>query len=451
MNNNEKNKVHSTANVVNPQANANTSSIVTDDLPTVKKSWLALQSADSFKQEKLYTPFVVHDLIPQNSITLAFGPRGGGKSFVIDSIIEAVVSGRSIGTHEVDVDDACVVYLSGEGYLGFKQRILGIAQANGDSDEVLSRILACDTHFTIDEDETSESGVSGEEALETIFSNAKLKTGKDPALIVIDTLHTYLGGKENDELATKKFLGVLRKVLKKHTHSAFLVIHHTPKGGDSKFTAKGSGAWENDTDGCWLIERVPEKEILENAEVRITCTKAKDFPEFKPISFTFKKVAIEGQVNEDGSAVTTLAPEVTTSPSLIVDKTNDINSRRDMIVESIARNGQGYSLSEKALKEDLQKTYKLPSGQLDAAFRIKTQHKPSRILAFGVDHGWWKRNNGTVVLVDEALKADVDNRRQNSKGQPENGSTDGTDEEFPLDYVPCDDDAVASWDDGTDF
>ena len=45
MNNNEKNKVHSTANVVNPQANANTNSIVTNDLPTVKKSWLALQSA----------------------------------------------------------------------------------------------------------------------------------------------------------------------------------------------------------------------------------------------------------------------------------------------------------------------------------------------------------------------------------------------------------------------
>lgn len=445
MNNNEKNKVHSTANVVNPQANANTNSIITNDLPTVKKSWLALQSADTFKKEKLYTRFVVHELIPENSITLAFGPRGGGKSFVIDSIIEAVVSGRSIGTHEVDIDDACVVYLSGEGYLGFKQRMLGITQANGDGDDVLSRILACDAHFTIDEDETSESGVSGEEALETIFSNAKLKTGKDPALIVIDTLHTFLGGKENDELAAKKFLGVLRKVLKKHTHSAFLVIHHTPKGGDSKFTAKGSGAWENDTDGCWLIERVPEKEILENAEVRITCTKAKDFPEFKPISFTFKKVALDGQVNEDGSAVTTLAPEVTTSPSLIVDKTNDINSRRDMIVESIARNGQGYSIGEKALKEDLQETYKLTSGQLDAAFRMKAQHKPSRILAFGVDNGWWKRDNGAVSLVDDVLKANVDYLRQIPQKQPENADTGNaeSEEEIPIE----DDDVFETWDD----
>ena len=52
MNNNEKNKVHSTANVVNPQANANTNSIVTNDLPTVKKNQRTCTSRRPFNGRK---------------------------------------------------------------------------------------------------------------------------------------------------------------------------------------------------------------------------------------------------------------------------------------------------------------------------------------------------------------------------------------------------------------
>src|ERR687884_1274004 len=157
--------------------------------------------------EQLPAPrWLVHNHLVAESISVLFGPSGGGKTFVALDLALAIATGQPwLGTEKVE--GGYVVYPTGEGLSGLARRIPAWRPGQGQPSLERFRVLPVAVQFMQPDD------------LEQL--RLDLRTLPDaPKLIVVDTLaRSMIGAEENSARDMGLFLDGVERISKDwHAH-----------------------------------------------------------------------------------------------------------------------------------------------------------------------------------------------------------------------------------------
>ena len=225
---------------------------------------LAIVSAGELNNLPKVT-YLVEDLLPEASLTVALGPSGIGKSFVALDLALCVAAG--IPWHGREVRSGRVLYLAGEGLRGLRGRIDAWLKANPHADAE-----AVDKNLLI-----SRSAVHLLDSTETARLTATIAGIDDLVLLCVDTWARALaGGDENSAKDTGTAIAVLDS-LRDEFGLTTLVVHHTGKDGT---TERGSTALRGAADSMVRVWRDV------SGHVALSCDKSKDSAPFKSVSFS---------------------------------------------------------------------------------------------------------------------------------------------------------------------
>ena len=171
--------------------------------------------------EQLPAPrWLVGNHLVAESISVLFGPSGGGKTFVALDLALAVATGQPwLGTEEVE--GGYVVYATGEGLAGLARRIQAWRAAHGTPSLERFRVLPVAVQFMQPDD------------LEQL--RLDLRTLPEaPRLIVVDTLaRSMIGAEENSARDMGLFLDGVERI-SQEWGAHVLLLHHTGKSGEAE-------------------------------------------------------------------------------------------------------------------------------------------------------------------------------------------------------------------------
>ena len=243
--------------------------------------------------------YFIQDYVQEGALHLAFGESGSGKSFcVIDMSL-------CIGCEEIDywndttmpIKHGPVIYFAGEGAKGLSKRCAGLLQKYNVPPENVD-ITVFDEVFHLDDTDL-------EYDIDSTIENIRAVCGK-PALIVVDTVHTYLSGDENKAVDVANFLTACRRLIREFG-CAVILIHHVGVALENKGRARGSSSFKAAMD----IELKFEKD---GSTISIDQTKNKEGVCKTGLKFTLKQVVLPEEWNdENGRPSTTCILELSTN------------------------------------------------------------------------------------------------------------------------------------------
>lgn len=213
------------------------------------------------------TETLVGNLIKQGTTGQIFGPSEAGKTFIAMDIGLCIATGMHWNGYECQ--QGLVVYCVGEGWSGFRNRILAWQISNSDPD--ISLFHASRNVISFDGTE-----------LKTATDELKLyerETGHKVALIVIDTLARHLDGDENSSNEISKFINKVDGLRGDFPGSSVIIVHHSGHGNGDR--ARGSSA----------LRAAMDFEINCNKNA-LTFTKMKDGAKPDPINFILDVVEV---------------------------------------------------------------------------------------------------------------------------------------------------------------
>ena len=242
--------------------------------------------------------YLIAGHVQASALHMTYGEPASGKTFlVIDKA--ATIACEEISTWQGrHVNHGQVVYFAGEASEGVKIRCAGWATERGiNPDNVKMTIF--DEVFNLDDENDTEH------QLEDTISNIEVYA-PNPVYVVIDTLHAFMNGDENQAKDTKAFLAVCRKLIQKFG-CAVELIHHVGVSNDAKGRARGSSSWR----GAMDIETLVQNESSDDSSItcRITQRKHKDGKKCRPFTVRMNEVVLPDMFDEEGNPVTTLVPE----------------------------------------------------------------------------------------------------------------------------------------------
>lgn len=198
-------------------------------------------------------PWLVHGMIPTNTVTLFGGDGGTGKSLAALQLAVSVSMGRDwLG---MQVASGRALFLSAE----------------DDGEELHRRLNAIRLHHGVDW--SAMSGLTlrtlaGEDALlavetkialmqTTLFDEIEARAkGEQPVLIVLDTLADMYPANENDRAKVRQFIGILRGLAIRNRCAVVLLSHPSLTGMNSGSGTSGSTAWNNSVRSRLYLERI---------------------------------------------------------------------------------------------------------------------------------------------------------------------------------------------------
>jgi hypothetical protein len=235
--------------------------------PDGQQRWVELLAADALapdtpertsrlltveELEQLPAPrWLVHNHLVAESISVLFGPSGGGKTFVALDLALAIATGQPwLGE---TVEGGYVVYATGEGLSGLARRIQAWRAAHGNPSLDRFRVLPVAVQFMQPDD------------LEQL--RLDLRTLPDPPkLIVVDTLaRSMIGAEENSARDMGLFLDGVERI-SKEWHAHVLLLHHTGKTGE---TERGTSALRG-------YVQTMLKLVGDDGQATLSCDKQKD-------------------------------------------------------------------------------------------------------------------------------------------------------------------------------
>lgn len=260
--------------------------------------------------------YLISGHIQAKALHMTYGEPASGKTFlVLDQAL-------TIACEEIDtwqgrrVNHGQVVYFAGEASEGVKIRCAAWAAERGiDPEKVKMTII--DEVFDLDDEDDEEHN------LENTIANIEA-FAPGPVYIVIDTLHAFMHGDENQAKDTKKFLAVCRKLIRKFG-CAVMLIHHVGVSTDAKERGRGSSSWR----GAMDIEILVKQEDSNDSGItcKVSQKKHKDGKKCRPFTLKMNEVVLPGLFDDEGNAVTTLVPdtESTTATDSAQDKGRKVN------------------------------------------------------------------------------------------------------------------------------
>lgn len=211
--------------------------------------------------------WLVHELVPQKTVTLFGGDGGTGKSLLALQLAVAVATGTAwLGR---PVAQGRVIYVSAE----------------DDDDEMHRRtddIIRSAGLGYDDLDGLTLRSLAGEDALlavetqvaliqSTLFDELEARATLDsPALVIIDTLADVFPSNENDRAKVRQFVGILRGLALRRDCAVMLLGHPSLTGMSSGSGTSGSTAWSNSVRSRLYLSRIapdgheidPDKRVL---------------------------------------------------------------------------------------------------------------------------------------------------------------------------------------------
>ncbi len=229
---------------------------------------------------------IVEGVLYENGAAELCGSHGTFKSFQALGIAEAVAGGHD--WHGRQTKQTPVVYITGEGRAGLKQRIQALEIRHQRPSEAQFILEAVQLHRP---DEV--------EAL--LWAIAQLPEA--PGLIIVDTLaRCFVGGDENSARDAGLFVAGVDRI-RAATGAAVLILHHLSKAGDARGSTAFSGAFDT------IIEA-----RRENTTITLSCLKQKDAAEFEKFTLVRRVVELP-EVDEHGHPITSLIFEPTDTPA----------------------------------------------------------------------------------------------------------------------------------------
>jgi AAA domain len=177
-----------------------------------------------------YPQWAVYGILPAEGVSMVYGRSGTGKSFWVLDMAACVATGREWDGHKVQ--QGPVVYVAGEGKSGYGARLEAWKKKHG--------VSSAQDFYLYDEPVRLWSRNGNRESTQQ-FLDAVNGAGVRPALVVLDTLGTCLGGAdENDNGHMRELLDSAEEISRKWG-CAVLLVHHTGKSLDSR-TPRGAQA-----------------------------------------------------------------------------------------------------------------------------------------------------------------------------------------------------------------
>lgn len=234
--------------------------------------------------------WLIKGILPQDSLAVAFGEPGHGKSFIAIDMAACVATGAEWHGHKTK--PGSVFYIAGEGRHGLSMRFLAWSLARGISLQDVPLAVSTTPIALNDPD----SGIRVKLAVNAMAE----QLGREPALIVIDTLARNFAGDENSTKDMNDFIRAL-DYLRTDTgwQASILIVHHS--GKDVSRGARGSSVLKAAVDTEYSCA------MDENKFVAFQCHKMKDGTPPTPKAFQLKGVKLPF-LDEDGAEVWSCAP-----------------------------------------------------------------------------------------------------------------------------------------------
>lgn len=217
--------------------------------------------------------WLIRGVLLPGSQALVFGDPAVGKSLLTLSWAASVAMGRDWCGRTARA--GCVIYLAGEGQFGIRRRLLAWALANDCLDALRVAPLFVSDAGT---DLTEVASLTG---VVTVVDGIAVMAGT-PVLIVVDTLHRNIGGRDDSSSTDMGLYTRATDALIQRYGCTVLTVHHAGHG--DKTRSRGSSAIRGALD--------VEFALIENDGIRtLSATKMKDAP--KPPAMGFELEQIE--------------------------------------------------------------------------------------------------------------------------------------------------------------
>lgn len=238
--------------------------------------------ADDFCREPAPIRWLIKRHLQRDALIMVHGPSGGGKTFVVLDMVLSMAAGKAEWCG-FKVAAGPVVYLAGEGHHGLRARLAAWKVHNEAAmlDMWLSKA---------GEDLNTPGGYLR-------VRDALMALPRNPAVIIVDTLHRFLNGDENSAQDAKTMLDACSGLMQEFGCSVVLV-HHTGVSDEAQHRARGSSAWRGALD--IEISVVPGKD---GAPIEVVQRKSKDAELAETIYMKITPVPLPWQ-DEDGEPVT---------------------------------------------------------------------------------------------------------------------------------------------------
>ncbi len=233
------------------------------------KSLFPLVSASELTEKTVQIEWLIENFIEVGSLNLLFGEPGSGKSlFALDW---GFCMAADMEWHDYHTKQAGVVIVAGEGFAGMSRRLKALETKYGVKSPRNLFVSQRPANFM------------DAQNIEWLTDSVK-EICQDPGLIIIDTLHRNMSGDENSSKDIGQFINNIDLHFKP-LGVAVLVVHHSGHG--QKDRSRGSSSIRAAMDGEFSAKK--DKSNL----ITLTCHKAKDFEEPKPLQFLLKPVELE--------------------------------------------------------------------------------------------------------------------------------------------------------------
>jgi phage/plasmid primase-like uncharacterized protein/KaiC/GvpD/RAD55 family RecA-like ATPase len=228
--------------------------------------------------------WLIKGWLPQQSLAMVFGPSGSGKTFTVLDMCLRIASGAAHWAGR-RVTPAPVVLLAGEGHHGLRARIAAWVERHRPEGPV--RLWASSSGCDLDSDEGYLRVRDAVRALP-----------EPPRLIVVDTLHRFLAGSENDAQDARRMIVACAK-LQEEFLATIILVHHSGASEETQGRARGSTAWLGAVDAQIGVTTNPDGMI-------IRAHKMKDAEAPAQLRARLEAVTIPGWEDEDGEPVSSV-------------------------------------------------------------------------------------------------------------------------------------------------
>lgn len=255
--------------------------------------------------------WLVHELIPENGLTIIYGDPGAGKSFI--TLDMALRSAYGMDWHGIATKQVGVLYIAGEGRHGLGKRITGWRKEHAMEGVEAPFVLQPVAAHLLDKDHRAKLI----RTIEAIIAEISFPIG----LIIIDTVSRSIAGQDENKQESMSLFVDACAALQNFTNGAVIGVHHSGKDKDRGM--RGSTVLLG---GCDASLRLTKDEQT----VKLEIEKQKDAEEIAPIYLNMKKV--EWAIGL-GNAENTLVPEKTGKPS--IDSKQLSRRQADMIFDEV--------------------------------------------------------------------------------------------------------------------
>lgn len=211
------------------------------ETPAQAQAEAGLQSPDGISAAGiLKNNYLIKGWLGRETVSVLFGQWNAGKTFSVLHLGVHIAAGKPWLGNRVRAGG--VLYIGYEGVPGLPKRIEALKREFSEWDWPAIPFRWVGFNQPLVHPGTTRT--KGREKLDKVIDQFKADTGKYPALIIVDTLRSALGGSDSNTDYTEPYL-ILARQIRDTIGAAVLTLHH-PGHGD-----KTRGRGDSGLDGAW--------------------------------------------------------------------------------------------------------------------------------------------------------------------------------------------------------